>query len=1021
MNVLVVGSGPVVIGQAAEFDYSGAQAVRSLAAEGVRVVLLNSNPATVMTEPTLAHRTYLEPIVVETATWILEREEIDGLVAGLGGQAALNLATQLADQGVLERLGVKVLGTPIEAIKDAEDRGRFGALVERIGLKMAQGEIVTDVEAAVATAAAIGYPVVVRPAFTMGGEGGGRADDEAQLRRQAAEGLELSPVHQILVEEGLFGWKELEFEVVRDHAGDAAAICGMENVDPVGVHTGDSLVVAPILTVPDPVVQEVRRQALAVAAGIGIIGACNVQFALAPDGRIRVIEANPRASRSSALASKAVGYPIAQVAAKLALGRRLAELPNPATGASTACFEPAVDYVAVKMPCWPFNKVPSAPRTLGTRMKATGEVLAIDRTFPEAVAKAWSSAAVTAPRGVEGWDEATLIEKMRVPTDQRVLAVAEAGRRAMPMRQIQELTGFDPFFIKGLGDALDVDLGRYHGFKAVDGCAGEADATSPYFYSVRSHEEDEGVPFGRESVVILGSGPIRIGCGLEFDYGSVMATQGVRQLGYKAILVNNNPETVSTDFDSADRLYFEAITETAVLSILRKERPYGVMIQFGGQCALNMAFRLEEEGIRILGTSPDSIDRAEDRERFMGLLDLLHIPYPKGAAARTIEEGLQRADELGLPLMIRPSRVLGGRAMRVVHDPAELERTCHDALEASAGAGILLDRFIPGLEMEVDMVSDEDQDHLIAIMEHLEAAGVHSGDSIARFPTRRAPEKARRLAAEYSAAISRELKYVGLMNMQYVWDPGTEELFCLEANPRASRTVPFVSKATGVDLPGVAAQACLGETLAEQGYRPGLLLPLLGLVSYKVPAFSFGPMSGVDPVNGPEMLATGEAMGLGPDGETALRKALIGAGRHPRSPRLYVAVPPHHLDEALGELEAFLVDGFELVADPLTADALTARGRAVEVLGIPEACEQVREGRFGAVLNLAHHGELVERPDEMALRRAAVESRTSLYTRLDTAYVARVATRQGGLEPICLQDAHMDPSMRAVQESGVPA
>ncbi len=1008
-NVLMLGSGPVVIGQAAEFDYSGTQAVRSLKQEGLRVVLLNPNPATVMTDPRLADRTYLEPLTVETATWILEREKIDGVVAGLGGQAALNLTTELEEAGVLERLGVRVLGTQVENIKDAEDRGRFARVMEKIGVPIARSKVATTVEEAFEFARRHRYPLVVRPAFTLGGEGGGMVVNDATLRAQVEEGLRASPVNQVLVEEGLFGWKELEFEVVRDGHGDSAVICGMENVDPVGVHTGDSLVVAPILTIPDPVVQDLRSASLAAAEALGIVGACNVQFALGPDNTIRVIEANPRASRSSALASKAVGYPIAQIAAKLALGRRLADLPNPATGGATACFEPAVDYVAVKMPRWPFDKLPGAPRRLGTRMRATGEVLAIDRTFPEAMAKAWAPAPGSrGPEKARDWSEETLLGRLREPCDERPLAVAEALRRGRPMSEVISATLFDPFFCQGLLDSLSVPRRRPVRYKAVDSCAGESDAQTPYFYSVADGLEDEGEAFGEAGVVVLGSGPIRIGCGLEFDYGAVMATQGLRGLGLKTILVNDNPETVSTDFDAADRLYFEPVSEPYVLAMLRKERPRGVLVQFGGQTALDLAARIEEEGFRVLGTTPDAIDRAEDRGRFLELLEELAIPFPKGEAADSLEAAQEAAKRLGLPLMVRPSRVLGGRAMQVVERIQELEPACQAALDASGGAGILLDRFLTGLELEADVVTDG-REHLVGLMEHLEAAGVHSGDSTARFPTRRAPPEACAMARDQAVRIAEALGAVGMLNFQFVWDGTT--LFCLEANPRASRTVPFLAKATGLDLPGIAARASMGVSLREQGIRPGDMLPLMGTVSFKVPAFSFGPMTGVDPVVGPEMLATGESMGISDDGAAAFAKAMRGARSAPKSDVVYAAVPAGAMAEAIPVLERYLQDGFEVHASPGTADALRSRGHDVKYRSLRRAIEDIRKGAYGAVINLRGGRPGADGEEGFQLRRAAVESRTPLFTRLETARAARIARTAGVLQPVCLQDARIDPRL----------
>ncbi|HXF83462.1 MAG TPA: carbamoyl-phosphate synthase large subunit, partial [bacterium] len=963
-KVLVVGSGPIVIGQAAEFDYSGTQACRALSEEGIEVVLVNSNPATIMTDVEVADRVYLEPLLPHVVARIIERERPQGLLATLGGQTGLNLALALTEEGILDRHGVELLGTPIEAIRTAEDRNLFREAMLRLGEPVPPGRTATTVEDCLAAAAGIGYPVVVRPAFTLGGTGGGIADDPRQLAAVAAEGLRSSPIGQVLVERCLLGWKELEYEVMRDGAGNAITVCNMENIDPMGVHTGDSIVIAPSQTLDDTDYQRLRSAALRIIAGLGIAGGCNIQFALHPQGReYYVIEVNPRVSRSSALASKATGYPIARAAAKIAIGLRLDEIRNRVTGATTAAFEPALDYVVVKIPRWPFDKFPEMPRRLGTQMQATGEVMAIGRTVPEALLKAVRSLDSPAcdlrwPGGGR-WTEAELDRLLAEPTDLRLFAMAEALRRGRSRAAVAAATGIDPFFVEqieaivaaewglaagaltlaqakrlgmsdeAIGDLLGLDavavrarrqaMGLRPVFKSVDTCAGEFPAQTPYFYSTYEIE-DEVPPARRPAVLVLGAGPIRIGQGIEFDYATVHAVKALREAGYEAVIVNNNPETVSTDFDISDRLYFEPLTVEDVLHIAERERPLGVLVQFGGQTAINLAAPLAAAGVRVLGTSVAALDVSEDRRKFYALLRRLDIPCPEGGAVTSVEEARALVRRLGLPVLVRPSYVLGGRGMQVAETEEAALGAAARALRAAPGYPALIDRYVPGIELEVDAVADGSSVLIPGIMEHVERAGVHSGDSVALFPAQSLPGAVIDRAVEIAAQLGQALAVRGFLNVQYVYDG--QQLAVLEANLRSSRTVPFVSKAVGLPLVQLATRVMLGDALADLGFAGVHRLAPPPRVAVKAPVFSMEKLTRAEAALGPEMRSTGEVMGLAAHPGAALLKALTAAGVRVDARTVLVSLADDDKAQAAEVFAAFARAGFRLVATAGTAQAL---------------------------------------------------------------------------------------------------
>ncbi len=1057
-KVLVIGSGPIVIGQAAEFDYAGTQACRSLAEEGVAVVLVNSNPATIMTDPETAQRVYVEPLTVQSLAEIVRRERPDGLLPTLGGQVGLNLAVELAASGVLEEVGTRLLGTPLESIRKAEDRQLFKATMQAIGEPVPRSGIVSDVAAARRLAREIGYPVIVRPAFTLGGTGGGLTDTPEVLQEVAARGLKASPIGQVLIEKSLAGWKEIEYEVMRDGKGNCITVCNMENLDPVGVHTGDSIVVAPSQTLPDGDYQRLRSASRRIIGALGIEGGCNVQFALNPRGDdYHVIEVNPRVSRSSALASKATGYPIAFIAAKIAVGLSLDEIKNPVTGNTFACFEPALDYVVVKIPRWPFDKFHTANRALGTQMKATGEVMAIDRTFEGALLKAVRSLETGADDVVlpalAGLDEERLADRLENPDDERLFILGEALRRGWPVDRVAAVSGVDPFFVAKIGGLVglraglaegaaldpatllrakrkglsDRAIGRVAGlaesavraeraragirpvYKMVDTCAGEFAARTPYYYSAYD-QADEVVVERRKKAVVLGSGPIRIGQGIEFDYCSVHAVKALRDEGYESVIINNNPETVSTDASVSDKLYFEPLATEDVLNVIEKERPDGVVVQFGGQTAINLAAPLAAAGATIMGTSVDGIDAAEDRERFDRLLIDLGIPKPPGHTVTSPAEAREVAAAIGFPVLVRPSYVLGGRAMEIVYSPRELDDYMTTAVRVTPDHPVLVDKYVEGKEVEVDAVADGEEVLLGGIMEHVERAGVHSGDSIAVYPQQSLSPAVVAKVIDYTTRLGLALGVRGLLNVQYV--VVGDEVGVIEANPRSSRTVPFLSKVSGLPLVSVATRVAIGRSLRGQGYHGGLW-PEPDYVAVKAPVFSWAKLTAVDTSLGPEMKSTGEVMGVDRDFAGALYRAMIAAGlKVPSGGTILATVADRDKAEAVPLLARFAGLGFNLMATAGTAGALAAaRAPATRVKkvgeGSPNLLDEIQAGRVDLVINTLTKGKRPER-DGFRIRRAAVEHGVPCLTSLDTtralADVLAAGLPARPFEPRALQD-----------------
>ena len=1059
MRVLIIGSGPILIGQAAEFDYAGTQACRALREEGIETILVNSNPATIMTDPGVADVTYLEPLTVEVLERIIAKERPDGLLPTLGGQTGLNLAVALADAGVLDRYDVKLLGTPLEAIRKAEDRGAFKQLLLEIGEPVPESVSAHTVDEAIAFAEQIGFPVVIRPAYTLGGTGGGFANDVTELRDRAQRGISASPIGQILVERSLSGWKELEWEVMRDGADTCITVCNMENIDPMGVHTGDSIVVAPSQTITDKEYQQLRSAALKIIRALGIEGGCNVQFALHPDrspaadpeARVPyyVIEVNPRVSRSSALASKATGYPIARVAAKIAIGKRLWEIPNAVTKKTTAAFEPALDYVVVKIPRWPFDKFPAADRRLGTQMKATGEVMAIDRTFEAAFLKALRSLEVKgqgllteAPAWVDLGDPTAFIARYLAvePTDDRMWRVLAALRRGATIDAVHDATHIDRWFLRKLRGIVrfaedelqgktpnptllrrakrmgfsDADIATLTGvlatdirrlrlqwgivpvYKMVDTCAAEFEAVTPYFYSTYE-QENEALPLEGPKTVILGSGPIRIGQGIEFDCCCVQSAMALTERGTKPIMINSNPETVSTDFDASARLYFEPLDEESVASVLANEGgDVAVLAQFGGQTALNLADRIADIGGHISGTSADAIGLAEDRRRFHEFATALGIPQPPGGMAESVSEARVIADGIGYPVLVRPSYVLGGRGMEIAYGPDDLDRYFASALEASFGR-VLVDKYLRGREVEVDAVSDGTDTLVAGIMEHIERAGVHSGDSFAVYPAPNLSAAERDEIVELTRKIASSLPVRGLLNIQFIVEEG--RVWCLEVNPRASRTVPFLTKVTGVPLVKLAVAIGAGSTLAAEGYaRADGLWPSGDLVALKAPVFSMAKLLDVDTYLGPEMKSTGEVIGIDRTFAPALWKSLVAAGLAPMpNGKVLITVADKDKAEVVSIIEGFHWLGYDLVATSGTAALIRSLG--IDVTEVPKLGEGdatilqlIRSGTCAAVVNTPTMGKTVDR-DGFLIRRAAVEARVPCLTSLDTALAVVTALR----------------------------
>ncbi|MBO4354548.1 MAG: carbamoyl-phosphate synthase large subunit [Clostridia bacterium] len=975
-KVLVIGSGPIVIGQAAEFDYAGAQACRVLKSEGINTVLVNSNPATIMTDKHLADEIYLEPLCAETVARIIEKERPDGLIAGIGGQTGLTISMQLSHSGVLRKYGVKLLGSDIDAIEKAEDRELFRNTMQRIGQPVVPSDIATTVEKALEIAEKIGYPVIVRPAYTLGGSGGGIADTPDELKTIAAGGLELSPITQILVEKCIAGWKEIEFETMRDSAGNVIAVCSMENVDPVGIHTGDSIVVAPALTLSDKEYQMLRSAALNIITALGIVGGCNCQFALDPESfEYAVIEVNPRVSRSSALASKATGYPIAKITAKLALGYTLDEIKNDITGKTCACFEPTVDYVVVKFPKWPFDKFAGSSRKLGTQMKATGEVMAIADSFEAALMKAVRGAEISLDTlNAKPASNDDIKTRLAAQDDKRIFTVFEALKSGVSIEKIHEITLIDEYFlhkIKNLADYekkiaggklteetylkgkrlgyTDAALSRLSGieklpyrkpfsYKMVDTCGAEFDAETPYFYSVWDGECESRTLLRSDKpvVMVLGSGPIRIGQGIEFDYSSVHSVWTLREMGYDVVIVNNNPETVSTDYDVADRLYFEPLCPEDVMNIIEVEKPIGVVVAFGGQTAIKLTKFLDEHGITILGTSAESIDVAEDRSRFDALLEKFGIKRPKGMGVNTLEEAVSAAETLGYPVLLRPSYVIGGQNMTISRGREQTVAYMEKILSGGIENPVLIDKYMPGIELEVDVISDGKDVLIPGIMEHIERAGVHSGDSIAVYPPYNLSDKFLHLICDRSEKLALALGTKGLVNIQYLIYEG--ELYVIEVNPRASRTVPYISKVTGVPMVDLASKVMLGASLASLGYGVGLYRTP-PYCAVKVPVFSFEKLSDVNSILGPEMKSTGEVLGIGKTMEEALFKGLAAAGfslppsgAENRSGVL-ISVEENDYQEIISTAKRFYDIGMTLYATSGTANAIATLGIPVTSVG----------------------------------------------------------------------------------------
>ena len=1036
-KVMVIGSGPIIIGQAAEFDYAGSQACRALKEEGLEVVLVNSNPATIMTDTHIADRVYIEPLTVDFCEAIIEKERPDGLLATLGGQAGLNLAVQLAEKGVLEKYHVELLGTPLKAIERAEDRELFKETMQKLGEPIPESTIVEDVPSAVAFANEIGYPVIVRPAYTMGGTGGGIAENEEELIEIVIKGLNYSMIGQVLIERSVAGWKEIEYEVMRDGNDNCITVCNMENFDPVGVHTGDSIVVAPSQTLTDHEYQMLRSASLRIIRELGIEGGCNAQYALDPNSnRYYVIEVNPRVSRSSALASKATGYPIAKVSAKIAIGYTLDEITNAVTQKTKACFEPALDYCVVKFPRWPFDKFVYADRTLGTQMKATGEVMSIDRNFEGALLKAVRSLEIGVHRlhmeKMDEWPDDRVKKNLARINDERIFVIAEALRRGVAdIDTIHDITKIDKWFLHKIKNITDVELrltqesltprllvaakdvgladrsiaeitgktpdevrtmrisdGILPRYKMVDTCAAEFEAATPYYYSTFHAQEDEVKVSKARKVIVLGSGPIRIGQGVEFDYCSVHSVWALREMGIEAIIINNNPETVSTDFDISDRLYFEPLTTEDVLNIIDKEKPEGVIVQFGGQTAINLAASLQKAGVKVFGTSVDDIDRAEDRERFDEVLTQTHIPRPRGISVTNLQDAIDGAADIGYPVMVRPSYVLGGRAMEIIYNEAELRDYMSRAVKVTPDHPVLVDRYMEGTEVEVDGISDGVDVIIPGIMEHVERAGVHSGDSIAVYPPQTLSSKVIYTIIDYTKRLAVALHVKGLLNIQFV--VVNDEVYIIEVNPRSSRTVPFLSKVTDVKMVNLATRIALGATVKELGYHSGLVPPK-PYVAVKAPVFSFAKMTDVDIALGPEMKSTGEVMGIDYHYARALYKAIIGSGMNvPTKGCILFTVADKDKDEMKQLAKAFSDIGFEICATEGTAKAIQAMGIDAEIVGkvherSTDIIQMIKSGKINMVINTLTQGKH-SMNDGFKIRRATVEHGVACLTSLDTAW-----------------------------------
>ncbi|MGB9334939.1 MAG: carbamoyl-phosphate synthase large subunit [Candidatus Acidiferrales bacterium] len=1069
-KILIIGSGPIVIGQACEFDYSGTQACKALRAEGYEVVLVNSNPATIMTDPEIADRTYIEPLTKEYLEAIIARERPDALLPTVGGQTGLNLAVELAEAGILEKYGVKLIGASLQAIKIAEDRLLFKDVCRKIGLEVPNSAVVNDGEEAIRLADEMGYPVVIRPSFTLGGTGGSIAYNHEEFIEAIARALDASPVHEALVEESVLGWKEFELEVMRDCRDNFVVICSIENFDPMGVHTGDSITVAPAQTLTDKEYQRMRDAAAAIIREVGVeTGGSNIQFAIEPaTGRMTVIEMNPRVSRSSALASKATGFPIAKIAAKLALGMTLDEIPNDITRKTPCSFEPTIDYVVVKIPKWQFEKFPGSDSTLTTQMKSVGEVMAIGRTFAEALSKGIRSLEPHTPwRAPAEVSVALMREQLAVPRPERLHWLFEAFERGMAVEEIHSLTKIDPWFLRHLEDMAKLDgrlaatkfeavtpelmleakrsgasddmlaqiwktsadlvrtargrMGVRPVFKRVDTCAAEFESFTPYLYSTYE-EEDEADAVDRPKVVILGSGPNRIGQGIEFDYCCCHASFALKEDGYETVMINCNPETVSTDYDTSDRLYFEPLTLEDVLAVIEREKPQGVIVQFGGQTPLNLALELKKNGAPIIGTAPESIDLAEDRRRFGKLLEELKIPQPRAGTALAPAEARRVAEEIGLPVLVRPSYVLGGRAMVIAYDLKTVEEyVAQAALLASGGTlrPILIDQFLEdAIEVDVDALADGTDVVIAGIMEHIEEAGIHSGDSSCVMPAVSLSDSVKNRIRDYTARLARALNVVGVMNAQYAIQ--RDVVYVLEVNPRASRTIPYVSKATGVPLAKVAARLMMGRKLREMklplSHSNGVdELSVRGFYAVKSPVFPFNKFRGVDTILGPEMRSTGEVMGISTSYGVAFAKAQLAAGqRLPREGVVFISVNDRDKRQVASLAQDLARAGLKIIATRGTAAALMAAGIPVETVykvneGRPNIVDLVKTGKVDLVINTPLGRESFY--DEKSIRRAAIRYNVPCITTLSAAVAAArgiLAVAQQKIEVASLQELHME-------------
>ena len=1058
-RILIIGSGPIIIGQACEFDYSGTQAAKALRADGFEVILVNSNPATIMTDPELADKTYVEPLTRTYLEEIIRRERPDALLSTVGGQTGLNLSVELAEAGVLDKYGVELIGAKIDAIKKAEDRLLFKDAMRKIGLETPQSQLINSVAGGLAFAERIGYPCILRPSFTMGGTGGGIAYNKEELVEILERGIDLSPVHEVLIEESALGWKEFELEVMRDLADNCIIVCSIENFDPMGVHTGDSITVAPAQTLTDREYQMMRDGALRCLREIGVdTGGSNVQFAINPaNGRMVVIEMNPRVSRSSALASKATGFPIAKIAAKLAVGYRLDEIRNDITLKTPACFEPTIDYVVAKIPKWAFEKFPGADPVLGTQMKSVGEVMAIGRTFKEALWKGMRSLETGKAFGSEKFDKNLIANKLITPTPERLGYVRFAMAAGYSVAEIHELTSIDPWFLTQMKEVVDFEawltlhpvkleeitketfrrakrygipdmqlanscgsdeiavrkrrkeLGVEAVFSRVDTCAAEFESFTPYLYS-NYESACEADPSDRKKVMILGSGPNRIGQGIEFDYCCCHASFALQEMGVESIMVNCNPETVSTDYDTSDRLYFEPLTLENVLNIVDKEKPDGIIVQFGGQTPLNLALPLKRLGVPIIGTDPSNIDLAEDRKLFGALLDELKIPSPPNGTATSVEEACSVARRLGFPVLLRPSYVLGGRAMVIAYDEEMVRRYMREAVTFSQDRPVLIDRFLEdATEVDVDALADGDDVLIAGIMEHIEEAGVHSGDSSCVLPPQSLRDETLATIEAYTVRLAKALHVIGLMNVQYAIQNGT--VYVLEVNPRASRTVPYVSKATGVPLPKIAVGLMWGRKLKDYGYDGGKLTVTQDFV--KSPVFPFNKFHGVDPVLGPEMRSTGEVMGVGVNFGEAFLKAQISAGSPlPEKGTVFISVNDHHKAEAVDVAKKFAALGFQLVATRGTAAALRNAGLTCKTIfkvneGRPNAVDLLKGGSIQLAIYTTTGAHSFN--DEKAIRRSAVQYRVPCITTMSGARAAAEGVAAKLRDPIrvwSLQEIH---------------